>query len=118
MDDKTGIYDGVCRYCGKIERIIAESQDTADNLVTERCNCMGATIDRRLEANEKNARAISQGEPSEITDMLIRLANMILYKKISAVQISIEKTKYKIAENGKGQIEFTKTETEQTKLQE
>ena len=32
-------YEGVCRYCGSIVSIMADSQEEADQLVTEKCTC-------------------------------------------------------------------------------
>lgn len=36
-------YEGVCKYCGQIQNVTAESQEEADKLATNRCYCQGAT---------------------------------------------------------------------------
>ena len=32
-------YEGVCRYCGSMINIMANSQEEADRLATESCKC-------------------------------------------------------------------------------
>lgn len=47
-------YQGTCRYCGDIKPIMAESQEAADERVSNDCVCCGAKIEEikaRLMAN-------------------------------------------------------------------
>lgn len=41
------IYEGVCRYCGSVINIMANSQDEADRLATESCKCEASKLDRK-----------------------------------------------------------------------
>lgn len=40
---------GRCKYCGEELALMAESQQEADEEITERCNCRGAIRHRRFE---------------------------------------------------------------------
>lgn len=39
-------YEGVCRYCGQLQTVIANSQEEADHIITETCNCQGAEYEK------------------------------------------------------------------------
>lgn len=56
MKDETMIYEGICKYCGQITPVLANTQKEADMLVTEECDCTGADAKKRKEAVEKKCR--------------------------------------------------------------
>ena len=41
------IYEGVCRYCGSMISIMANSQEEADRLATESCKCEASELDQK-----------------------------------------------------------------------
>ena len=51
-------YEGVCRYCGSMISIMADSQEEADQLVTEKCTCEASELDRKRDCLMKNLSLI------------------------------------------------------------
>lgn len=46
-------YEGVCRFCGETEILMAESQEEADDQVTRQCRCKGWKKVKRSEEIEQ-----------------------------------------------------------------
>lgn len=50
----TETMNGICRFCGQVKAVVAETREEADSLATESCNCEAAIQhQRRKEAVEK-----------------------------------------------------------------
>jgi hypothetical protein len=117
MKDETMIYEGICKYCGQITPVLANTQKEADMLVTEECDCTGADAKKRKEAVEKNAELIVENKDEDIINILRTAGMMILEGRINQLTLSVGEVKYKVGENSKGQIKFTRTKTKQEELQ-
>ena len=46
---KTKCMDGICRFCGQVQSVQADSQEEANRIVTLSCNCDEAEAYRRKE---------------------------------------------------------------------
>lgn len=114
----TDTYSGVCRYCGQIKPIIAESQEQADEEISKKCDCNGAIREKRAKRIKLNAFEISTGENEMITSLIEKAGLMILDGHINQMSLSIGDITYKVKENAAGQIKFTKKESKQQELQE
>lgn len=47
-------YQGICKYCGNTQPVMAESQEAADEIVSEKCDCGAAA------AEEKKAKLMGR----------------------------------------------------------
>ena len=110
-------YEGVCKYCGQTTPVLAGTQEEADTLVTEECDCAGADAQKRRESVEKNAALIVEGKDGDIIEILRTAGIMILTDKISQLSPNTGEINYQVSVNSKGQIKFIKTKTKQEELQ-
>ena len=117
MKNEIMTHEGVCKYCGQITPVLAGTQEEADLLASEECECIGADIKKRKEAVEKNAALIVEGKDGDIIEILGTAGIMILNEKISQLSLNTGEIKYKVSVNSKGQIKFVKTKTKQEELQ-
>ena len=46
-EKKMKTFEGVCRYCGTTDILMAESQEEADRLTSEKCSCGGFAYEAR-----------------------------------------------------------------------
>lgn len=115
---KTMTYEGVCHYCGQVQTVIANSQEEADHIITEMCNCQGAEYEKKLKAINKNAETIAANEPEEVIDVLKHLGILAFRGSCDRATIKIGNITYKVAINEKAQVKFARTETNKQELQE
>jgi len=54
------VMNGVCKYCGQIISVSADTQDVADKLATEMCNCELAKIAARTTRNIGEAKRLTE----------------------------------------------------------
>lgn len=111
-------YEGVCKYCGQIQNVTAESQEEADKLATNRCYCQGATKAKKREAMLRNAKVISLNGDENLAALMIAAGDMILEEEIRGITIFAGNVRYKISANSDGYIKFQRTETNRQELQE
>lgn len=107
---KTDMYEGVCKYCGSIESVFADSQEEADAEISKKCKCGGAAEEERMERIVVNAKSVTEEEP-QLTDILIIGAGLILKGVLDALTLKTEGVRHKVSINGDGQIKFVRTET-------
>ena len=63
-----GTYQGVCKHCGWIQAVMAESQEAADAIIARKCSCGGDTREGRLlQLNEALRGTV--GEDCSIYDL-------------------------------------------------
>lgn len=60
-----GTFEGVCKYCGSIQPIMAMDQTDADEKISMECPCDGAEKERRLELIKRNVRMTVGAESVE-----------------------------------------------------
>lgn len=51
-------YQGVCKHCGWIQPVMAESQEAADAIIARKCSCWG---------DAKGVVKVTRGESRRIT---------------------------------------------------
>ncbi len=118
MKSEAGTYEGVCRYCGEVRLIFAETQEQADVLITQQCNCEGSRHAKKIERININAMSIVLDSDVDIIEFLKTAGRMILKDQATTIQLQKENIKYKASINAKGQIKFSRTENKQQELQD
>lgn len=82
MNKKNEIHEGVCRYCGQVQQVEAATQEEADEVATEKCDCDEAKRYRhRLEffqlIDDACARVPADGGFVAMTDAQIEALHTI-----------------------------------------
>lgn len=114
---------GGCKFCGQIVAIEVpadwEDQER-DELATEMCECISATIyTRKKQQKERAAKAIEKqfgadtGTEEEVKNLLLDIADKVIDLKINSGTIDIGNgVKAKIGITGKGNVKVERTKTE------
>lgn len=117
--------EGVCRYCGNMQPVMAADQIDADNKISEGCSCGGAAKERRkirvLENIEAIAgeEAVNMGFAAVNGDTLLwlkRAGEMVLNGEMDKASTEIDGTKITIAITRKGDVEIKRSRTESATL--
>lgn len=100
------VLNGVCRFCGSLEQVIAMSQEEADAMVTDKCTCW---MSRRQSEYDRMITGINvianrsgdnqRFEPLDINkyNILITLGEMIFRREMSKVVIDLPDSRVVIA---------------------
>ena len=100
------IYEGVCRYCGSMISIMADSQEEADQLVTEKCTCEASELDRKRDCLMKNIEDICENSQSmramerEEIDAVLLIGDQMFKADINSVQIGFDHSSIRIWKAG------------------
>ncbi|MDD2218242.1 MAG: hypothetical protein PHX63_07435 [Eubacteriales bacterium] len=108
-------YQGICRYCGEIQPVMAVDQVDADNKISDTCACGGATTEKRRKAMNKNIEKICgsgavgcgfyEVEPYT-REIINKAAEAVLLGHISAAGLELEDSTLSIKETkGKTRIQ-------------
>lgn len=111
-----GTYEGICKYCGNVQPIMASSQEEADMLISKACSCNGAEAEDKFDRICKNAKEITEGLEPAITDAMITLGRFIQYGIIDKVTIKVQDATLTISTNAHDQIKFKRKETAEKEL--
>ena len=112
--------NGVCRYCGQMQNVEAETQEDADNKATEMCDCPQAIKDRSLDSFcEKVATIVFDTaeetgfEPlsNEQYKLICVLADKIFQKEINGVTVKLDDRTLKLSKDKDGYVKFRQTKT-------
>lgn len=109
----TNIYEGTCKHCGQIQKVIANGQEEADTIAMTMCECGAGAIERRMETLQKTATDLTENMPEGIGEKLYELSLLSLKGVISSASINIEGIVFKVTLNTKGQVKISKKETKQ-----
>lgn len=119
-------HEGICKYCGNIQPVLAVDQIDADNKISDSCVCGGAAKERQWNGILKNIEALLgdkavergfvQAQPEQI-DLVKHAAHEILEGNIGKASMSIENTTVSITVTGKGFIKLSRQYTKQTALE-
>ena len=99
-------YEGVCRYCGSIVSIMADSQEEADQLVTEKCTCEASELDRKRDCLMKNIEDIRENSQSmramerEEIDAVMLIGDQMFRADINSAQIGFDHSSIRIWKTG------------------
>ena len=100
------IYEGVCRYCGSMISIMANSQEEADRLATESCKCEASELDRKRDCLIKNIEDICENSQSmramerEEIDAVMLIGDKMFRTDINSVQIVFDNSSIRIWKTG------------------
>lgn len=115
------VFEGVCKGCGTIMSVMADSQEAADMMVTERCGC-GAG-----EKQKKYDKMISDlneciGSPctklgfdvveEETAAMIVDAADKVWEGKLEQITYVVDATTIKIARKGEDKISISRKRIE------
>ncbi|MCI9597887.1 MAG: hypothetical protein HFE75_11460 [Firmicutes bacterium] len=59
------MYEGVCKYCGSMQPVMAMDRTDANEKISDQCSCGGAERERRLNCLKQNVRMIVGDESVE-----------------------------------------------------
>lgn len=101
MERTMDTYQGICKYCGQIQPVMAMDQTDADQKITECCNCDGAKHEKKKQQLLENLdytigegaanmgfKRVSEGQESLITEM----AMAVLEGKLEKATCQIDST--------------------------
>ena len=110
---------GVCKGCGQAMMVVATSQEQADEIATEKCDCpAGEMIRKKKELDERLGELIGEEAPQygwdattpEIFEAIRQIGHIVSEGKIESVGIRIDKTSLRIANRG-GKIVIERSKT-------
>lgn len=108
-------YEGICKYCGNIQPVLATNQEAANLIITERCDCGGAEREQQKNKMIENIESICNGRDSgmpqmgeELTQKVISLALLVFDGTAESITVETGKTKIKIARSS-GKIKVSRT---------
>ena len=113
------IYEGICRYCGTVESVMADSQEEANYIVSKKCTCPGALLEDRQQQLLQNLQLTIgpaceetgfDAFDSDIVEAIATLAKFVPQDRLQQISVACEKTTLKISINTKGQVKITRTE--------
>lgn len=110
---------GVCHGCGQTKMVKASSQEEADRIATEECDCPAGELQRRKkEFDERLSELIGETAPEygweaaqskETYEAIRKIGHIIAEGEIESAMIRIDKTNLKIKGGGKLTLERSKT---------
>lgn len=112
-------FEGTCRFCGQIQPVMAESFEAADLIVTDRCNCDGAALEKRKACLRENIVEVAGSGCEkygfnpldiEIIDLIYAAGVMVMNDEVQQISICADGTVVKISINTKGQVKVTRKE--------
>ena len=91
-------YEGVCKYCGRTEIIMEESQERANEEVSRRCICAGAEIEDKRKKLAQAIKEISRADELlnlkeldlEQTRLILNIGNMVIDEKVDKASITLQ----------------------------
>lgn len=114
----SGTYEGICKYCGEIQPIMAQSQEEADMLISRVCKCRGAEEEDKRDRICANAEEITEGLDPAITSMMATIGCFIQSGVISKATIKVENITLSVSINSNDQVKFKRKETCEKELQD
>lgn len=115
--------EGICKYCGQISAVNAETKEEADAIATKQCNCDEGNTGRNRMMLRERVRAVlfaaenESGMPrmsDESFELCQDLADRVLCGELGEVKLTIQGTGIKIKRTKHG-VSFSR---EQKKTQE
>lgn len=115
-------YEGVCKYCGSIQPIMAMDQTDADEKISMECSCGGAELERRLNCLKQNIKMIAGEEAvefgyrplSEDQEQLVEdMAFAVFHGKAEKITLKIENVNISI-KDADGRVKIQRSDTNKT----
>jgi len=118
--------EGICRYCGSIQPVMAADQTDANNKISADCSCGGAAREKKRTQILDNIEAIT-GEDAvalgfssvdgETLGWLKRAGELILHGKMEKISVEVDGTKIVIGINAKGDVKAKRSRTASVTLE-
>lgn len=118
-------YQGKCRGCGAVQSIMAESQEEADQYVTEDCDCIAS---ERLRASDEMLANIYKVVGNDCVqydfnpvdkgafELIKEVAFLMADGKIGTATFAIDGTTIKLKTDVNGNINISRTKVKEIKL--
>ena len=113
-------YQGVCKHCGLIQPVMAESQEAADAIIARKCSCGGYEREGRL-LQLKEALLGTVGEDcsiydlqpleEDVVDFLYAAGVLVVENRMQKISVEVDGTAIKIGVNAKGAVKVTRGES-------
>lgn len=116
--------EGICRYCGQVISVMADTQEEADRIAIESCTCPGArkvqVRNRKIENAKDNCDELFGAD--QRMDKVRLLMHELIYRmaegEFGAVNIAINgRTSVKLSITSKGTIKVQRSDKEQKSLE-
>lgn len=115
-------YEGVCKYCGSIQPIMAMDQTDANEKISDQCSCEGAERERRLELIKRNVQMIVGDESVEFgyrqldkeqEQLVEAMAVAVLDGKAERITLRIENVNISV-KDADGRVKIQRSDTNKT----
>ena len=119
MTVEMNTYEGVCKYCGNVQPIMAMDQTDANEKISENCDCGGAELERKKQLLLQNIKKTIGREcvdfglrqvSKEQEELITGMALAVLHGWIESASCKFEGTTVTIKETG-GKIKLQRTDT-------
>lgn len=114
----SGTYEGICKYCGSMQPVMARDQAEADMLISRMCTCKGAEEQDKRDRICANASEITEGLDPAITSMMATIGCFVQSGIISKATIKVENITLNVSINANDQVKFKRKETSEKELQD
>lgn len=113
-------YQGVCKHCGWIQPVMAESQEAADAIIARKCSCGGDAREGCLQQlNEALRSTVGEDcsvydlQPMEedVVDFLYAAGILVVDNRIQKISVDVDGAAIKISVNAKGVVKVTRGES-------
>ena len=112
-------FEGICKFCGSMQPVMAESQEEANVLVSKSCTCAGAEWEEKKEKLRQVIDDVAgegctiygmrpMSEP--VADLLQEAGMQVMNGKISKVTVGVDGVNITINLSSKGQVKVKRTE--------
>lgn len=99
------IFEGVCRYCGEINPIMAADQRDADLKISDKCSCGGVKIEKKIICLRKSIEEFCGNETKtanfamvdrQVVEQLKNMGELVIKQKIQEITIKVNGETIKI----------------------
>ncbi len=113
-------YQGVCKHCGLIQPVMAESQEAADAIIARKCSCGGYEREGRIQQLKEALRgtvgedcSIYDLQPLEegVVDFLYAAGVLVVENHIQKISVDVDGVTVKIGVSPKGVVKVDRKES-------
>lgn len=113
-------YQGVCKHCGMVQAVMAESQEIADAIIERKCDCGGYVREGRLMQLQEALKgtvgedcSIYDLQPlkDDVVDFMHKAGVMVVDNQIQKIAVDVDGVAIKISANAKGVVKVCRGES-------
>lgn len=124
--DETTIITGACRYCGQLHQTTGVTQEEADRIATQACQCDGARKEKRIrdvirDAKERAEDLLGEGgaldgfvpiEDGRVRDFIYAAIELIAIGELNSTAMQISgRGAVKVKSSGVGGVKIERSRT-------